>query len=94
MRTKQKDHAGHEDVVEFLLSKGANIQAYCKKDGLTALHAAACFGHPKLVLKLIAAGAQVDSAYEPFRYTPLHVAGMLRLHQTSTSYCSPSQCSR
>ncbi|ELR18058.1 ankyrin 2,3/unc44, putative [Acanthamoeba castellanii str. Neff] len=65
---------GHGEVVDCLVSRGANVNAHCKRDGLTALHAAACFGHPDVARKLIAAGAAVDAAFEPFRHTPLHLA--------------------
>jgi ankyrin repeat protein len=65
-----------------LVSRGANVNAHCKRDGLTALHAAACFGHPDVARKLIAAGAAVNAAFEPFRHTPLHLAGIY-------THCSP-----
>lgn len=51
---------GHTDVVEYLASKGANINAI-NQDGLTALHLAALSGFKDTVLALLSHGAAVNA---------------------------------
>lgn len=50
---------GHGDIVDLLLSRGADIHA-CGSTGYTALHLAACF-HASLIDRLIDAGADISS---------------------------------
>eukprot|EP00005_Dracoamoeba_jomungandri_P005245 CAMPEP_0174250658 /NCGR_PEP_ID=MMETSP0439-20130205/765_1 /TAXON_ID=0 /ORGANISM="Stereomyxa ramosa, Strain Chinc5" /LENGTH=467 /DNA_ID=CAMNT_0015330789 /DNA_START=121 /DNA_END=1521 /DNA_ORIENTATION=+ len=64
---------GQEEAVEALL-KVADINIGCKFDGFTCLHSAACFGYEDLAKKMIEAGADVNSNFDPFHNTPLHVA--------------------
>ena len=49
--------AGHPEMVELLLEKGAEINARSAADGETALHAAALFANDEAVAVLLAAGA-------------------------------------
>lgn len=55
---------GKAEIVEFLLSKGAKVDAkfeyYEQMRGCTALHGAAMQGHAKVVQLLLKAGAQYD----------------------------------
>ena|SRR5579862_2352871 len=51
---------GHTDVVEFLASKGANVNAI-NQDGLTALHLAAMSGFKDTVLALLSHGAEINA---------------------------------
>jgi hypothetical protein len=51
--------AGCAQLVELLLSRGANVDLQSCNGG-TALMAAACFGHPSIVSKLLQAGARAD----------------------------------
>ena len=65
-------HVGHEQVVELLLARGANIKA--KDDrGNTPLHEAAAKGHASVVRELLAHGADVWAKNDGDR-TPLFVA--------------------
>ncbi len=66
---------GHEQVVSELISRGADVNMFCRRDGLTALHCAACFSHISVLCKLIEAGANINAAFDPFLHTPLHIAG-------------------
>ena len=52
--------AGHKEIAELLLSKGAKIQAVDKK-GNTALLVAAEHGHSEVVQLLISQGALVST---------------------------------
>lgn len=60
---------GYREMVEFLLTQGAEINAR-DKDGDTPLHVAAFEGHLEVVELLIAQGADVN-ARDKFGYTPL-----------------------
>jgi catalase (peroxidase I) len=51
---------GHGDVVEYLISKGANVNVQ-DSDGDSPLHDAARFGHKACVTHLLAGGASTDS---------------------------------
>ena len=51
---------GRDDVVAFLLTKGANINA-ADGQGYTPLHLAAEEGHLNVVKRLVRAGAKVDA---------------------------------
>jgi ankyrin repeat protein len=50
---------GHAEVVEYLLSKGADINAV-SESGMTALMAAARGGYADLAKRLVALGADID----------------------------------
>lgn len=52
--------SGHKDVVEFLVAKGADVNAK-SNDGYTSLHAAAADGYKDVVALLIAKGADVNA---------------------------------
>ncbi len=60
---------GHRGLAEFLIAKGANVNAKCKF-GETPLHFAAGGGHQEVVELLVAKGADV-SAKDFQRKTPL-----------------------
>jgi len=59
-----------EPVVDFLLDKGANINAF-RKDGESALSLACKGGFSLLVRKLLERGASLQAALEPCNRSPL-----------------------
>jgi ankyrin repeat protein len=61
---------GKRDLVEFLLSRGANVNAKDKDYGFTPLHHAVGGGHKDVVELLIAKGADVN-ATDKHGWTPL-----------------------
>ncbi|KAK3266631.1 hypothetical protein CYMTET_24756, partial [Cymbomonas tetramitiformis] len=63
---------GHNEVVEALLAKGAQVDL-ADEDGRTPLYIAACNGRKEVVEALLAKGAQVDLA-EQNEGTLLHIA--------------------
>ena len=63
---------GPQDVVEFLLAKGANVNAKDEFNS-TPLQYAAVNGHKELVVLLLAKGAKVN-ATDNWGSTPLHAA--------------------
>ncbi|CAL7938002.1 unnamed protein product [Xylocopa violacea] len=65
---------GRRDVVEFLLSAGASIQAR-DDGGLHPLHNACSFGHSDVVRLLLEAGANPNTR-DNWNYTPLHEAAI------------------
>lgn len=65
---------GRRDVVEFLLSTGASIQAR-DDGGLHPLHNACSFGHADVVRLLLEAGANPNTR-DNWNYTPLHEAAI------------------
>ncbi|XP_015178417.1 PREDICTED: tankyrase-2 isoform X3 [Polistes dominula] len=65
---------GRIDVVEFLLSAGASIQAR-DDGGLHPLHNACSFGHSDVVRLLLEAGANPNTR-DNWNYTPLHEAAI------------------
>uniref|UniRef100_A0A1Y1MGQ1 Poly [ADP-ribose] polymerase n=1 Tax=Photinus pyralis TaxID=7054 RepID=A0A1Y1MGQ1_PHOPY len=65
---------GRRDVVEFLLSTGASIQAR-DDGGLHPLHNACSFGHADVVRLLLEAGASPNTR-DNWNYTPLHEAAI------------------
>ncbi len=64
---------GHGEIVNYLLQRGANIDAR-NASGLSSLHAAAYGGHTDIVKLLVAKGANVNDASNRFGVTPLHLA--------------------
>jgi ankyrin repeat protein len=60
------------EIVELLLSRGADVHAY-NNDDTTALHLAAERGQPDIVGALVNAGANVNTLDKEFR-SPLHLA--------------------
>jgi ankyrin repeat protein len=65
---------GHDDIVTFLLSAGADKDV-ATRDGLTALHCAAFRGQVKVVQHLLAVGAHRD-VLDNRGFTPLHHAAI------------------
>lgn len=65
---------GRKDVVEFLLSAGASIQAR-DDGGLHPLHNACSFGHCDVVRLLLEAGASPNTR-DNWNFTPLHEAAI------------------
>ncbi|KAK9703982.1 Poly(ADP-ribose) polymerase catalytic domain [Popillia japonica] len=65
---------GRRDIVEFLLSAGASIQAR-DDGGLHPLHNACSFGHADVVRLLLEAGANPNTR-DNWNYTPLHEAAI------------------
>ncbi|TGZ57880.1 Ankyrin repeat domain-containing protein 17 [Temnothorax longispinosus] len=64
---------GHEDLVELLLSRGADIEHRDKK-GFTPLILAATAGHQKVVEILLNHGADIEAQSERTKDTPLSLA--------------------
>ncbi|XP_015120124.1 ankyrin repeat and KH domain-containing protein 1 isoform X6 [Diachasma alloeum] len=64
---------GHEELVEFLLSRGADIEHRDKK-GFTPLILAATAGHQKVVEILLNHGADIEAQSERTKDTPLSLA--------------------
>lgn len=64
---------GHEDLVELLLSRGADIEHRDKK-GFTPLILAATAGHEKVVEILLNHGADIEAQSERTKDTPLSLA--------------------
>lgn len=64
---------GHMEIVEYLLSQGANINA-TSASGSTPLHGAAYYGHPEMVRLLLDKTASIDMV-NAGGYTPLLSAG-------------------
>ncbi|KAJ3609681.1 hypothetical protein NHX12_024194 [Muraenolepis orangiensis] len=60
------------NMVKLLLSRGANINAFDKKDR-RAIHWAAYMGHAEVVRLLVVSGAEVDCKDQQ-AFTPLHTA--------------------
>ena len=65
---------GHLQIVEYLISKGANVEAK-DKDGKYAIHFACMKGHLPIVKYLISTDASVDPK-EKWERTPLHLAAL------------------
>lgn len=66
---------GHKEIVELLLSKGANVnEKVDNSGGVTALHYAAQEGHKEIVELLLSKGADVNAKTKNRKYTPLHLA--------------------
>ncbi|XP_077291616.1 ankyrin repeat domain-containing protein 49-like [Arctopsyche grandis] len=68
----------HLDIIDVLLSYGANVSARTKM-GWQPLHSACHWNHPDCIGRLFAAGADVN-AHSSGDQTPLHIA-------TSLSHC-------
>jgi ankyrin repeat protein len=65
--------AGKREVVEFLLTRKADINARAN-DGQTPLHEAAKEGHKEVTALLVAKGADVGAKDNVIGWTPLHFA--------------------
>ena len=66
------------EVVEFLLSMGADVQAK-DKGGLVPLHNACSYGHLEVVVSLVTHGANVN-APDLWKFTPLHESAAKGIH--------------
>lgn len=64
---------GHLNLLEYLISQGADINAK-SGSGSTPMHGAAFYGHPEIVIVLLDRGADFDIA-NAGGYTPLLSAG-------------------
>uniref|UniRef100_A0A2M4DQL5 Putative rtk signaling protein mask/unc-44 n=1 Tax=Anopheles darlingi TaxID=43151 RepID=A0A2M4DQL5_ANODA len=64
---------GHEELVELLINRGANIEHKDKK-GFTPLILAATAGHEKVVDTLLRNGAELEAQSERTKDTPLSLA--------------------
>lgn len=64
---------GHEELVELLVNRGANIEHRDKK-GFTPLILAATAGHHKVVSTLLKHGAEIEAQSERTKDTPLSFA--------------------
>jgi ankyrin repeat protein len=78
--------AGNTDVVRYLISKGADVNAEMAKfpfKGFTALAIAAAVDHTEIADMLIAAGARVNArngaGYEPLQWAAMSERGDARL---------------
>ena len=66
---------GHHDLVEWLLAKGANVNAGSNPgDGWTALHSAAWEGDLRMAKLLVAAGADLNVRDNGHNSTPARCA--------------------
>lgn len=75
---------GRRDLVEFLLSAGASIQAR-DDGGLHPLHNACSFGHSDVVRLLLEAGANPNTR-DNWNYTPLHEAAIKVISKILSTY--------
>jgi len=64
---------GKQDVVKFLISKGADVNVTSRNTGWTPLHVAADKGHLEVVKILVSAGANVN-AKDILGMTPIRSA--------------------
>jgi len=64
-----------KETVEFLIAKGADINAG-NNDGLTPLHIAATEGKPEIIKILIAKGANVNAKTKEVQNSALHLAAV------------------
>jgi ankyrin repeat protein len=65
---------GHPNIAEFLLERGAEVNAVAHNDlAVTPLQSAAAGGHTRAAELLLNAGADVHPAH-PLGFTPLHSA--------------------
>lgn len=78
---------GRKEVVEFLLSAGASIQAR-DDGGLHPLHNACSFGHSDVVRLLLEAGASPNTR-DNWNYTPLHEAAIKVFIRDSEFFLHP-----
>ena len=83
---------GNKEVVELLITKGADVNAKDDQSGETPLHFAAFSGHKEIVELLIAKGADVNAKDDDGK-TPLdsairrkhsEIADLLRKHGAKT----------
>ena len=65
---------GHLQIVQYLIEKGANIEAEGRFYSHTPLHVACAFGHLQIVRYLIEKGADIEAKAEKQQRTPLHIA--------------------
>lgn len=68
--------SGHQGILEYLLEKGARVEAVDEIFGWTPLHCAADSGHAGIVSLLLAHQASVDARDDRISWTPLHFAEM------------------
>ena len=68
--------SGHLAILEYLLEKGAEIEAVDELFGWTPLHCAADNGHAKIVRFLLTHKGSVDAKDDRVSWTPLHFAEM------------------
>jgi ankyrin repeat protein len=69
---------GHNEVVELLVHKGADVNAKDNKIGWTPLHCAAGNGQEPVVKLLLDNNADVNAKDNKIGWTPLHFAAMKR----------------
>jgi len=72
--------SGRTEIVEFLLSKGADINAtlYSNMGGWTPLHIAITNKRAGVVKILVNHGADVNARDYDYNFTPLHMAAIYR----------------
>lgn len=67
---------GYEELAEYLISSGANVERRDFQTGRTALHYAALGGSEKITKLLLLKGAEVNTCDMEWRVSPLHLAAM------------------
>ena len=79
---------GHNEVVELLISKGADVDARWHGDGATPLRFAAARGYKEIVELLISKGADVNAkavtGETPLDYAKGETTDLLRKHSGKT----------
>lgn len=74
---------GHQEIVDYLIKKGANVHLG-NVNNQQPLHIATTYGHFTIVRSLVAAGADINAIKKDTQSTPLLLAGLNNRHDIAT----------